>query len=89
MSERKAVRPFIPKPLLSASSGKSPSRYCATISGQPSMNASVEGIKQIAEARALDVISLGVDQDAQENFFHPVSKILAAQVPGGAGTQPG
>ncbi|NMC47771.1 MAG: cobalamin B12-binding domain-containing protein [Chloroflexi bacterium] len=39
--------------------------------GQPSMNASVEGIKQIAEARALDVISLGVDQDAQENFFHP------------------
>jgi len=39
--------------------------------GQPSMNASVEGIKQIAEAKALDVISLGVDQDAQENFFHP------------------
>ena len=29
------------------------------------------GIRQIAEAQALDVISLGIDQDAQENFFHP------------------
>jgi hypothetical protein len=29
------------------------------------------GIEQIAEARVLDVISLGIDQDAQENFFHP------------------
>ena len=27
--------------------------------------------EQIAAARALDVISLGIDQDAQENFFHP------------------
>lgn len=31
----------------------------------------VRGIRQIAEARVLDVISLGADQDAQENFFHP------------------
>jgi len=31
----------------------------------------VEGIKKIAEARVLDLISLGPDQDAQENFFHP------------------
>ncbi len=31
----------------------------------------VEGIKKIAEAAVLDVISLGPDQDAQENFFHP------------------
>ncbi|NLE43671.1 MAG: cobalamin B12-binding domain-containing protein [Chloroflexi bacterium] len=31
----------------------------------------VEGIAQIAEAQVLDVISLGADQDAQENFFHP------------------
>jgi len=31
----------------------------------------VEGIRQIAEAGVLDVISLGPDQDAQENFFHP------------------
>ena len=35
------------------------------------MEATVEGIEQIADARVLDVISLGTDQDAQENFFHP------------------
>jgi len=31
----------------------------------------VQGIQQIAEAQVLDVISLGPDQDAQENLFHP------------------
>lgn len=31
----------------------------------------VEGIRRISEAGVLDVISLGPDQDAQENFFHP------------------
>lgn len=31
----------------------------------------VTGIAQIAEAGALDVISLGADQDAQEHFFRP------------------
>ena len=39
--------------------------------GLPTMAATVEGIRSIANARVLDVISLGIDQDAQENFFHP------------------
>lgn len=39
--------------------------------GLPTMEASIEGIERIAEAQALDLISLGTDQDAQENFFHP------------------
>jgi methylmalonyl-CoA mutase cobalamin-binding subunit len=39
--------------------------------GLPTMAATVEGIARIADARVLDVISLGTDQDAQENFFHP------------------
>ena len=39
--------------------------------GQPTMEATLTGIRKIAEAQALDVISLGIDQDAQENFFHP------------------
>ncbi|HHS97244.1 MAG TPA: methionine synthase [Chloroflexi bacterium] len=39
--------------------------------GLPTMEATVEGIARIAEAGVLDVISLGIDQDAQENFFHP------------------
>ncbi len=39
--------------------------------GLPTMADTLDGIRRIAEARALDVISLGIDQDAQENFFHP------------------
>ncbi len=39
--------------------------------GLPTIEATRAGIEQIAEARVLDVISLGIDQDAQENFFHP------------------
>ncbi|MBN1887979.1 MAG: hypothetical protein JW850_08305 [Thermoflexales bacterium] len=39
--------------------------------GLPTMEATLEGVRQIAEAQVLDVISLGIDQDAQENLFHP------------------
>ncbi len=39
--------------------------------GLPDLEATRSGIQQIAEFGVLDVISLGVDQDAQENFFHP------------------
>jgi hypothetical protein len=39
--------------------------------GLPSMAATLNGVQKIAEAQALDLISLGTDQDAQENFFHP------------------
>jgi methylmalonyl-CoA mutase cobalamin-binding subunit len=39
--------------------------------GLPTLEATRQGIEQIAEARVLDVISLGIDQDAQENFYHP------------------
>lgn len=39
--------------------------------GLPDFNATLAGIQQIADAGVIDVISLGIDQDAQENFFHP------------------
>ena len=39
--------------------------------GLPTMKDTLEGIKFIAASGYLDVISLGTDQDAQENFFHP------------------
>ena len=39
--------------------------------GLPEMSSTLKGIEKIAEAKALDVISLGIDQEAQENFFHP------------------
>jgi len=39
--------------------------------GLPTLQATLDGIAEIAEARILDVVSLGIDQDAQANFFHP------------------
>ncbi|MCM1414995.1 MAG: cobalamin B12-binding domain-containing protein [bacterium] len=39
--------------------------------GRPSLRETVEGIKEIAEAKVLDVISIGPDQNAQQFFFHP------------------
>ncbi len=51
--------------------------------GLPTMEDTLEGIARIAEARVLDVISLGVDQDAQENFFHPERQSPRARGAGG------
>lgn len=39
--------------------------------GLPDLDSTRQGIEHIADAGVLDVVSLGVDQDAQENFFHP------------------
>ncbi len=39
--------------------------------GLPTVAVTREGIARIAEAQVLDVVSLGIDQDAQANFFHP------------------
>lgn len=39
--------------------------------GLPSFEATVEGIKKIAESKTLDVISIGPDQNTQQFFFTP------------------
>ena len=39
--------------------------------GLPTMEATLKGVEEIAASSLVDVISLGVDQEAQENFFHP------------------
>ncbi len=51
--------------------------------GLPTMDATIAGIEKIAEAGALDLISLGTDQDAQENFFHPERQDLRRKGAGG------
>jgi len=53
--------------------------------GRPSLMETYEGIKKIAEAEILDVISIGTDQNAQENFFRP-DEIISTQL--GAGGVP-
>lgn len=39
--------------------------------GLPTVEDTVKGIEKIANAKILDVVSLGTDQNAQEFFFHP------------------
>ncbi len=39
--------------------------------GQPTMEATLSGIKKIAKSKVVDIISLGPDQNAQESFFRP------------------
>lgn len=39
--------------------------------GRPTMEETIKGVKEIAEAKVLDVISLGPDQNAQQFFFNP------------------
>jgi methylmalonyl-CoA mutase cobalamin-binding subunit len=51
--------------------------------GLPDFESTFIGIKQIADSRMTDVISLGVDQDAQENFFHPERQDLRRRGAGG------
>ncbi|HEX3049132.1 MAG TPA: hypothetical protein VHP83_00640, partial [Aggregatilineaceae bacterium] len=64
---------------------KSPAPLLRHHFGIPSqtIEPTVEGIARIAEAGVLDVISLGADQDAQENFFHPARQDLRSTGAGG------
>ena len=39
--------------------------------GLPSLEETIAGVRTIAEARVVDVISIGPDQNAQESFFRP------------------
>ncbi|HHH83548.1 MAG TPA: cobalamin B12-binding domain-containing protein [Chloroflexi bacterium] len=51
--------------------------------GLPSVEETIDGIQHIAEARVLDVISLGTDQDAQAHFFHPERQTKRTRGAGG------
>jgi hypothetical protein len=60
-----------PQTTIERISWKSPFPLLRHHFGLPTMEDTLQGIRQIAAAGALDVISLGIDQDAQANFFHP------------------
>lgn len=51
--------------------------------GRPSLAETIEGIRVIADAEVLDVISIGPDQNAQEHFFHPDEMAPAQDGAGG------
>jgi hypothetical protein len=69
VSERKEMD--YPQTAIERIQWKSPFPLIRHHFGLPDVQATIEGIREIAEAKILDIISLGIDQDAQENFFHP------------------
>jgi methylmalonyl-CoA mutase cobalamin-binding subunit len=60
-----------PQSLVERVQWKSPYPLLRHHFGLPTLEDSLRGVEKIATAKVLDVISLGIDQDAQENFFHP------------------
>ncbi len=51
--------------------GKAPIPILRHHFGLPSLEETIRGVEKIAEAKVLDVISIGPDQNAQEFFFRP------------------
>ncbi|WP_455369519.1 cobalamin-dependent protein [[Eubacterium] cellulosolvens] len=60
-----------PQKLIERINWKSPYPILRHHFGLPYLEDTINGIKEIAESRVLDVISLAIDQDAQEHFFYP------------------
>jgi methylmalonyl-CoA mutase cobalamin-binding subunit len=51
--------------------------------GLPDLEDTRQGIEEIARAKIVDVISLGIDQEAQQNFFNPEKQNLKRKGAGG------
>lgn len=60
-----------PQSLIERIHWKAPAPLLRHHFGQPTLETTVAGIEQIADAGVLDVVSLGTDQNAQEHFFRP------------------
>lgn len=60
-----------PDNLLQRIAGKKPYPLLRHHFGLPSLADTLSGIREIAEAKVLDVISIGPDQNAQASFFRP------------------
>jgi methylmalonyl-CoA mutase cobalamin-binding subunit len=60
-----------PQDLLTRMTIKSPIPIIRHHFGLSTIDETINGVKRIAEASVLDVISIGPDQNAQESFFHP------------------
>ena len=75
--------PDFPQNLIERIRWKTPFPVLRHHFGLPTMEATVKGIRRVAESSALDVISIGIDQDAQQNFFHPDRQNPRARGAGG------
>jgi hypothetical protein len=60
-----------PESLLARVEWRSPFPLIRHHYGEPDLARTIEGARRIAESEALDVLSIGPDQNAQEHFFRP------------------
>jgi len=67
----KEIQTSYPQNLIDRISSKYPYPVLRHHFGLPSLEKTFEGIKRIADSKVLDIISIGPDQNAQENFFTP------------------
>jgi methylmalonyl-CoA mutase cobalamin-binding subunit len=72
-----------PQSLVERVQWKSPYPILRHHFGLPTLEATLRGVEKISKAKVLDVISLGIDQDAQENFFHPERQDARSKGAGG------
>jgi hypothetical protein len=71
LHKRGSVTTAYPINLLERMAFKKPLPLIRHHFGQPSLEKTIKGARELAEAEILDVISLGPDQTAQEYFFKP------------------
>lgn len=72
-----------PQDLLTRMRQKRPHPLLRHHFGLPSYTQTLEGIRTIADSGVLDVISLGIDQNTQQFFFHPHQRQAALDGAGG------
>lgn len=70
-SEDKNYSRNIPMDLISRIEWKKPYPVIRAHFGLPDLDQTIDGIKQIANSKVLDIISIAPDQNTQENYFHP------------------
>ena len=51
--------------------------------GLPSYDDTLKGVSEVAQSHVLDIISLGIDQNTQQYFFHPSERIKEMDGAGG------
>ncbi|MFW9998707.1 MAG: methionine synthase [Candidatus Hodarchaeota archaeon] len=73
----------IPKELISRIKWKKPFPIIRAHFGLPSMKETIKGIKKIADAEVLDIISIAPDQNTQANYFHPKDQVKHLSGAGG------
>ncbi|MFX1290367.1 MAG: methionine synthase [Promethearchaeota archaeon] len=73
----------VPFDLISRIKWKNPFPIIRAHFGLPSMEDTVNGIKKIADAEILDIISIAPDQNTQANYFHPKNQVKELSGAGG------